>query len=108
MGFVGMVAVVGDQDWGGGMVLVGGFGRVMVGVVMDLARVGLDLGVLVWVGAIAKKGVWGCVNLETCVGVVVVGLFGVMVVFGNSYGWWCGWGYHLWGCLFCRLGMKWK
>ena len=38
-----MVAVVGDQEWGGGMVLEG--------VVMDLAEVGLYQGVLGVVGA---------------------------------------------------------
>ena len=61
--------------------MVGVFGRVMVVVVMDLAKVVLDLGVLVWVGAIARRGVWEFVNLETCVRVQVVGLLGVMVVF---------------------------
>ena len=81
MGFVGMVAVVGDQEWVSVMVLVVVFGRVMVVVVMDLAGVVLDLGVLVWVGAIARRDVWEFVILEACVMVAVVGLLGVMGVF---------------------------
>ena len=81
MGFVGMVAVVGDQVWVDGMVLVVVFGRVRMVVVMDLAIVVLGLGELVWVGARARRDVLGFVDQEACVRVPFVGLVGVMGVF---------------------------
>ena len=81
MGNVGMVAAVGGQVWEDVMVLVVVFGRGRVMVVMDLAIVVLGQGVLVWVGAMARRDVLEFVLLETCGLVPVVGLFGVMGVF---------------------------
>ena len=89
MGVVGIV-VVDDGGVGGGMVLVVGFEMVIVGVVLDLAVVGLGLDSMVWVGAIAKMGVWDIGNQMRCVWIVVVVLLGVIGVSANLYAWVCG------------------